>query len=123
MRVNSDCPKIAVRRPDVFMTHQDLDDEQRVDGLASFCQLLESREHHAGEGRAQPMRCSDESAAVALNTNDLLIGVPPNRSTTRADKKRCIGAGPASTRSAVEPRRTMQPDIRVRLLEETLGGD
>src|SRR5271170_4009569 len=79
MHVYRDRAQIPICRVDMFMAHEDLHNEERVDRLTLLLKTFEPGQQPASECRPQQMRSGLEAAGNACTTNDMLIGVLANR--------------------------------------------
>src|SRR5665213_542608 len=105
------------------MSHEHLDDKERVNRLARLRELLESGEQRARESRAQQMRARLESAGLAGALHDLLVAVlADHRATATDEQDRVVGAA-VRARIAPQPCAPVPCNKDRGLLEKTPGGD
>src|ERR1700732_4374295 len=89
MHVYRDRAQIPICRVDMFMAHEDLHDEERVDRLTLLLKTFEPSQQPASECRPQQMRRDLQAAGNACTTDDMLISVLANRQAPAGKEELC----------------------------------
>src|ERR1700690_2676130 len=118
MCIDSHRPKVTIRSGDVFVSHQDLDDQQRVYGGAVSGEAFKAREHHASERGAQQMARRLETARLAGTLDDSLVLALLDRRSAAVEEERGPGWFTTLANRALLPNTAVPISIRRSLFQQ-----